>query len=136
MMHGAEQVTAVLRLRQKGLSALEISRRTGVARSTVRDWLAGRLPRDPRRADLRCDQCGGAAHDVANLPPEYVYLLGMYLGDGYIASHRRGVHKLRVTLDTKYPGIISECETAMRAVAPRNAVRRRHRIYNDTEVYS
>ena len=102
----------------------------------MRDWLAGRLPRDPRRADLRCDQCGGAAHDVANLPPEYVYLLGMYLGDGYIASHRRGVHKLRVTLDTKYPGIISECETAMRAVAPRNAVRRRHRIYNDTEVYS
>ncbi|MEJ7718917.1 MAG: hypothetical protein WKF31_13515 [Thermoleophilaceae bacterium] len=41
-----------------------------------------------------------------------------------------------MTLDTKYPGIISECETAMRAVAPRNAVRRRHRIYNDTEVYS
>ena len=68
--------------------------------------------------------------------PEYVYLLGIYLDDGYIASHPRGVHKLRVTLDSKYPAIVSECESAMRAVAPGNAVRRRTRVYNDIEVYS
>ena len=133
-MRSAERVSEVLRLKREGLTALHISRRTGVARSTVRDWLAGRTPRGAQSPP--CAECGGPAHDFATLPPEYVYLLGIYLGDGYIASHPRGVHKLRVTLDSKYPAIVSECESAMRAVAPGNAVRRRTRVYNDIEVYS
>jgi hypothetical protein len=51
-----------------------------------------------------------------------VYLLGVYLGDGCISAHPRGVFRLRIFLDVKYPGIVREVIGAMRAVRPRNRV--------------
>jgi hypothetical protein len=60
------------------------------------------------------------------LPAAYVYLLGMYLGDGCLSAHPRGVYKLRISLDSRYPGIGSECERAIRVVMPRNRVGRVH----------
>lgn len=48
----------------------------------------------------------------------YAYLLGMYLGDGCISRHARGVFRLRVISDIKYSGIIDECSRAMEAVMP------------------
>jgi hypothetical protein len=42
----------------------------------------------------------------------YAYLLGMYLGDGHLASTRRSF-QLRITLDGAYPGIVAECAAAM-----------------------
>jgi hypothetical protein len=41
----------------------------------------------------------------------------MYLGDGCISRHPRGVWRLRVTLDAAYPGIVAECASAMSAVS-------------------
>jgi hypothetical protein len=35
----------------------------------------------------------------------YAYLLGVYLGDGYVTTEQNGVHRLRITLDDVYPGI-------------------------------
>lgn len=46
----------------------------------------------------------------------------MYLGDGYIAAHARGVYGLRISLDMRYPVIIEECAAAIRAIAPANRV--------------
>jgi hypothetical protein len=43
----------------------------------------------------------------------YAYLLGLYLGDGWISAMPRGVFKLRIVLDAKYPDIINECAEAM-----------------------
>ena len=51
-----------------------------------------------------------------------MYLLGLYLGDGYIVHHRRGVYRLTVTLDARYPGIVAECGTAIEAVMPQGRV--------------
>jgi hypothetical protein len=48
----------------------------------------------------------------------------MYLGDGYLAAHPRGVYKLRVSLDPRYAGIIDECGSAIRAVLPGSRVSR------------
>jgi hypothetical protein len=43
----------------------------------------------------------------------------MYLGDGCISATRRpGVWKLRIFMDTRYPGIIEECSRAMECVFP------------------
>jgi len=53
-----------------------------------------------------------------------VYLLGMYLGDGCLSTHPRGVFKLRISLDARNPGIAAECEHAMRAVMPKNRIGR------------
>jgi hypothetical protein len=52
----------------------------------------------------------------------YVYLLGLYLGDGHIVHHRRRVYRLTVTLDARYPGIIGECRDAIEAVMPEGRV--------------
>jgi len=46
----------------------------------------------------------------------------MYLGDGYVVHHRRGVYRLTITLDAKYPGIVSECRKAIEAVMPMGKV--------------
>jgi hypothetical protein len=87
-----------------------------VPRSTVREWLAGTLPGN--RGTGSCAGCGGV-HPL-ELPDSYVYLLGMYLGDGCLSAHRRGVFKLRIALDAKYPAVVVECERAMQDAMPRS----------------
>ena len=47
-----------------------------------------------------------------------MYLLGLYLGDGCLSRHPRGVYRLRVTLDHAYPGIIRACADAIESVLP------------------
>lgn len=42
----------------------------------------------------------------------------MYLGDGCILKHPRGVWRLEITLDAIYPGIVAECAEAFAALLP------------------
>jgi hypothetical protein len=76
-----------------------------------------------------------ACTDVRDLDSAYVYLLGLYLGDGCISRMPKNVWRLRITLDRRYPLIVGSCSTAIRAVADRNVgtVRRPTwlEIYND-----
>jgi hypothetical protein len=85
-----------------------------------------------------CSQCGHPEHDFSALPERaYSYLLGLYLGDGCISKAQRGVFRLRIVLDRKYPGIIRECALAMAKVMPRNKVGLlEHRHQRSTEVSS
>ncbi len=76
---------------------------------------------------MSCNKCGGVAHEFRGLPSAYVYLLGLYLGDGCISAHRRDVYRLRIVLDLRYPGIVDECAAAISCVAPRNSVCRQLR---------
>jgi len=121
--HRIDVVTQSLELAGEGPSTSEVARRVGVPRATVRDWLAGRMPAGYGRGGAGCVGCGGL-HDLDALPPNYVYLLGMYLGDGCLSAHPRGVFKLRISLDARYPGIAEECERAMGAVMRRNRIGR------------
>ena len=135
-MHGAGTVATVFELRSSGLGARRIASRTGVPVATVRDWLAGRLPAHSRgrppggAAAGTCERCGHTAHRWDRLPAAYVYLLGMYLGDGCISEHARNVFRLRIFLDLRYPLIVDECEAAIRALAPQNKVHRLERRSN------
>lgn len=116
-MRASADVATVLSLKATGMSASAIARRTGLPRSTVRDWMRGQVPHTSRPAPR-----------LLPLPPpperDYAYLLGLYLGDGCLSAHPRGVHRLRIYLDLRYPGIVEECEGAIHAVAPRNRVNR------------
>jgi Helix-turn-helix domain len=87
MTHPAEVVAQSLELASQGRSAAEVARLLGIPRATVRDWMRGCVPRR-----------SGTAYDLQSLPPAYVYLLGMYLGDGCLSAHPRGVYKLRISM--------------------------------------
>jgi len=51
----------------------------------------------------------------------FLYLLGLYLGDGHLATYPR-TYQLRITLDSKYPSIIQEAAAAVRVVVPGHRV--------------
>lgn len=126
-MHSAETVAEVLEFARQGRSAKDIAQITGLPRGTVSYWMHGHLPASFREVGSRCASCGRPAHDFSGLPSEYVYLLGLYLGDGCISRHKRDVFRLRIVLDGRYPQIIGECADAMRLVMPGNRVGRQWR---------
>jgi hypothetical protein len=130
------EISRALALRIQGLSISAIAHRLDIPRRTVGDWVAGRVPRHRSIGDGSCGRCGGGPHPFEALPPSYPYLFGLYLGDGSIASHARGVYRLRTTLDAAYPGILDEAEMAMREVISTSKVSRYPRCYGDVEVYS
>jgi hypothetical protein len=135
MTHPVETVSRALDLAADGHSATEVGRIVGVPRATVREWMHGQVPRRTNvDTGTICDACG-SPHDFPGLPTAYVQLLGLYLGDGCLSAHPRGVYKLRIVLDARYPGIIEECEDAVRAVMPRSSL---NRVDYETwyEVYS
>jgi hypothetical protein len=134
-MHPQVLVQEALQLRSGGLTARAIGDRLGIPRSTVSDWINGHVPRARIPSDGMCASCEGSQHRFSELPRAYVYLLGVYLGDGCISTHPRGVYRLRITLDLAYPKIIEEVAEAMRAVSPSNRVGRVERS-GCVEVYS
>lgn len=117
MTRSAGEVRRAREIFEQGISVSEVARRTGLPRTTVREWVRdGFRPRYGRAKPLeeRCDPCP-LVLNVAEEP--YSYLLGLYLGDGCIATHPRS-YRLRISLDQKYPNIIAECKAAMADVLP------------------
>jgi hypothetical protein len=101
-----------------GLNDCQIGRLMGISRGTIRDWRSGKVRGSDgaglyvgRKDRPRC-------HRVPLDGVWYAYLLGLYLGDGWISEHVRGVFRLRIVLDERYLGIISECAAAIGAVRP------------------
>lgn len=138
-MHDGVTVAEALRLARQGLSNCEISRRIGVSRPTIRDWVNGALPHSYKGGGGHgggCAKCHGDEHDFDRLPSAYLYLLGLYLGDGSIAKHPRDVYRLRITLDVRYPSIVADCEHAIATVLPRNRVNRQLRRCNCYDINS
>lgn len=83
-----------------GLSDYEISRRTGVGRSTVCQWRLHGIPVTPVAARPVLDRSGWDDRDREI----YAYLLGLYLGDGYVGTHSAS-HSLVIALDVKYANV-------------------------------
>jgi hypothetical protein len=104
-----------------GYSLRSISMSTGINRSTLRDW-RDHPEKVPNRAS--CSRC---AEKPALPEPhaDYAYLLGLYLGDGCISgagAREKDVWKLRIMCADAWPGLIRECERAMRSIRPGNSV--------------
>jgi hypothetical protein len=102
-----KEFRAALELIASGLNDCQVSRAMGIPRPTIRDWRMGKRSHSPRRSG--CPICEQQAMDSAM----YAYLLGLYLGDGCISDAPRGVFKLRIVLDMRYPGIIQESRVAI-----------------------
>jgi hypothetical protein len=67
-------------------------------------------------------------------PFSYSYLLGAYLGDGYVADTGRSF-QLVIALDAAYPEIIDECARAVVLSLPSSRPHvRRHRVHRSVRV--
>ncbi|HEY7053873.1 MAG TPA: hypothetical protein VH496_17330 [Mycobacterium sp.] len=129
-LRSAEEFDEVQHLIAAGLNDCAIARQTSIPRPTVQNWR--RRPQVRRRARGGSD-CG-MTHDFSGLPAAaYCYVLGLYLGDGCISRSRR-VWRLRIVLDTKYPGIIDRCREAIDILMPGKKAAVLPRPSNDTEV--
>jgi hypothetical protein len=109
------QIAHVFELLPTGLNSVEIAKRTGVNRWTVKNWRHNGPPRY-RRTVLP---------ENWHPPDEaaYSYLLGIYLGDGHVANPNESNVFLRVTLDSRQIRIIAEVARAISSVLPEVNVR-------------
>ena len=119
MTRPKSDVEAARGLIAAGHSIAETARQVGVARATVRDWMTKGFAETTARRFIEKDSAGRCAfcRYVRDLTePTSAYLLGLYLGDGTISHCPRGVYKLRIFQDLKYPVLIRECMVAMQWV--------------------
>jgi hypothetical protein len=111
----------------QGLSLAEISRATGIPRSTIRNWRDGRT-RSVEASGRACPACRQVCLPIpAERHEAYSYLLGQYLGDGGIYEHPRSVFRLVIFGDAKYPGIGRDVADAIATVAPQVSVKQQRR---------
>lgn len=120
-MRTRAEVNRVLSLSAAGKNNCEIARLTGDPRATVSQWVRGRMPRfgEMRSRGGCCARCGPGGQALPELLVySYAYLLGLYLGDGCLLRHPRGVFCLHIALDAAHPVIASEGQAAAALVMP------------------
>jgi hypothetical protein len=140
--HSLEVRTEAISLLRAGISNTEVSRKFNVSKGTIGYWKhldrqqSGTLP---GRSPSICSRC-----NPDELPLDhksYSYLLGLYLGDGCIYSstelRKKGVFVLGIACADAWPGLMDECESAIRAVMPHNKVNRRKYVgMHEVKAYS
>ena len=140
MTRPIEDVRRVLELSDSGLNHLQIANATNIPRSCVIEWLRDALPdRESfiaRRAAILkggsekylqknadWSACAEPCPEINQLDPKtYSYLLGVYLGDGYI-SWGKGRYRLRIACCDAYPKIMNEIAEAIESVCRKSSHR-------------
>ncbi|MFI6692363.1 helix-turn-helix domain-containing protein [Streptomyces sp. NPDC050433] len=123
-----------LALLKQGVTNRAVAERLNVPRGTVGWWRhQERKQRGERVGRQLCPICHNRPLDRS----AFSYVLGLYLGDGYIthyAKHR--VPSLMVTLDDVWPGVQEAAAAALQAVFPSNSICRvRKEGCHDVKVY-
>ncbi|WP_046471657.1 helix-turn-helix domain-containing protein [Allosalinactinospora lopnorensis] len=111
-------------LLDSGPSFHEVSRRTNINRSTLRTWSQHRELIDKYENKGACVRC----EPLPRLPdpqPAYSYLLGLYLGDGYISyvgNRTKQLWALRIYCSNTWPKLIKECVGTLETVLPEHKI--------------
>jgi hypothetical protein len=117
-VYGTDVRQEALTLLRGGARNADVARRLKVPLGTVGYWKhldRAKRGETPGRHDPKCPRCDGRHLDAA----AYAYLLGLYLGDGHISHYsEHRVPNLMITCTDSWPGLMDECERAMRAVFP------------------
>ena len=126
MTRPLEEFEEALRFVRWGMNDCQISRLMAVPRGTIKEWRHRSIEEPewrPGTAQFGANDCPICGAGDQPDPAVYSYLLGIYLGDGCLSLMPRGVYKLRVVLDQRYPLIIEECAQAMGAVRPNSQMK-------------
>jgi len=117
-----DDVRWVFELWGQGVPKKAIARQTGVSHTQVQRWIRDGLNAvlaSPMRRGRHAVLNSASCPLVQNVDQRaYAYLLGMYLGDGHIATQPNGVHRLRIAMCDDYPEMMRECATAIQTVMP------------------
>jgi len=133
-MYSADVRRSAVALMEHGISLRSISKSTGISRATLHDWREHPVSANPRAICPRCAPSPMLPEPQA----DYVYLLGLYLGDGCISragARDKDVWKLRIMCADAWPGLRQECAQAMSEVRPHSKVRTQQQV-GCTEVIS
>jgi hypothetical protein len=105
-----------------GTAKATIAKQLGVPRSTVRYWLerSAGVAQSAEAIGLKPIQCGFESHHQHH-ESSYAYLLGMYLGDGYISRMPR-TYVLRIFLHRNQLAAIERVTAAIRSLLPDHRV--------------
>jgi hypothetical protein len=111
MTRSSSDFDRTMALLASGVSQAETARLTGIPRSTIRTWVKGG---PAKSALLACPPCptSNESRTCAHTRIFSAFTSAMVR----FRRTRRGVYRLRVTLDLHYPGIITECQAAMAVV--------------------
>jgi len=128
-MRTYDEYRKILELWEQGIPKKSIGILLGIPRATVRDCIEryrdveGLENNKARATKSTSTELLAAVSNALNtgLQQGYAYLLGLYLGDGYIVRNKR-IFFLRIALDSQYPNIIKRCHDAMRTILPENKV--------------
>ena len=121
-MRPFEERVEVLERWHAAQSAQSIARATGIPRSTVRYWLrrSAGVAQWVEAAGLKSAKWGfESLHQ--HQQPAYVYLLGLYLGDGCISRMPR-TYVMRIFLNEGQPHVIDEAARAISQLVPMRRV--------------
>ncbi|TRV79159.1 helix-turn-helix domain-containing protein [Streptomyces sp. 130] len=120
-MYDLETRKHALALLDQGLSQNSVSKQTGISRAAIRSWLTRVEPLPRSLGHTECSRCAPVPYPPSD-PANYSYLLGLYLGDGCISAHSRGLgYYLRIVCADAWPGLIEECRNAIAAIHPSSA---------------
>lgn len=109
----------VCRLHSKGLNQTRISFETGIPRGTIKDWLK-QMPKNFQPMEKKFELKQRIISNK-NFHDAYSYLLGLYLGDGYINACKR-TFRLRIFLDEKYSHLNNYAKNMMEFIFADNSV--------------
>ncbi len=122
-VYGTEVRQRALTLLREGARNADVARQLDVPVGTIGSWWhydrARRGVCPGAKPEIKCPRCDGAPLAAS----AYAYLLGLYLGDGHICQYiKHRVPSLRITCADSWPGLMAECERALRTVFPHNSV--------------
>ncbi len=104
----------VLEYHSAGLNQTEISRLTNIPKRTISGWV--------KQPEKNVMDFNSQEYVIDNkLEHTYSYILGLYLGDGYINKTAR-TWRLRIFLDVKYPKLNEFVIQQLQQLFPKNKV--------------
>lgn len=119
-----DTIQKIHRLRDEGVSKRQVSRQLSIDYGTVRKWWDkdARVAQSAEATDLKSVKYGFESHP--GYQSTYAYVLGLYLGDGYIniQNQKYQVYKLRIAQESRFADLIAEHITALETLFPRNTV--------------
>lgn len=133
-MRTYEEYHQILTLWEKCGNKKQISRITGISRTTIRECIKkfgsvqGLEQSELHNVTIKGEplllrQLKANDDDLAHVRDAYAYIFGMYLGDGYISTSKgHRAQRLRISLDMKYQGIIDACVHNLKILFPDNQV--------------